>query len=195
MRNFITMGAKVGVFLIVVLATLMWAISSATIVEIDVLDILLSFINSSNNSHDLSNITRIGSQWAGWYMFLDNSFFGVGYGQYPFYYADYVPSWAWISYEVQNCSLNIPGSMMTPSHGIYTRLLAEAGLMGFLAWLFILFCMLWGICKSDVDADKKICYSISIVALILFGFNADGFRVFYYWIFLGIAWYMGKQVM
>lgn len=194
-RNLLAMGAKVGAFLIVVMAALMWAISSTAVIEIDVLGVLLSFTNSSNNIHELSNIARIGSQWAGWYMFLDYPFFGVGYGQYPFYYADYVPSWAWISGEVQLWGLNITGSVMTPSHGIYTRLLAETGFMGFLAWLFILFSMLWGICKSDIDADKKRCYSISIVALVLFGFNADTFRIFCYWIFLGIAWYMRKQVM
>lgn len=188
MRNFIAMGAKVGIFLIVVLGALMWAISSATVVEIDVLDILLSFTNSSDNSHDLSNIARVGSQWAGWYIFLDNPFFGVGYGQYPFYYADYVPSWAWISREVQNWSLNIPGSIMTPSHGIYTRILAEAGLMGLLVWGFILFSMLWNICKSDINTDKKRCYLISIVAMVLFGFNTDAFRIFYYWVLLGVGW-------
>lgn len=193
MRNLIAMGAKVGVFLIVVMAALMWAISSATVIEIDVLGVLLSFTNSSNNVYELSNIARIGSQWAGWYMFLDNPFFGVGYGQYPFYYADYVPSWAWISGEVQLWGLNITVSVMTPSHGIYTRLLAETGLMGFFAWLFILFSMLWGICRSDVDADKKICYSISIVVLVLFGFNADTFRIFYYWIFLGGVYFLEKR--
>ena len=192
MRNLIAMGAKVGVFLIVVLGALMWAISSATVVDIDVLDILLSFTNSSNNSHELSNIARIGSQWAGWYMFLDNPFFGIGYGQYPFYYADYVPSWAWISGEVQTWSLNIPGSIMTPSHGIYTRLLAEAGFLGLLVWVSILFSMLWDICKSDVDADKKRCYLLSIVALILFGFNMDAFRIFYYWIFLGCIYFLER---
>lgn len=188
MRNLIAMGAKVGVFLIVVLGALMWAISSATVVDIDVLDILLSFTNSSNNSHELSNIARIGSQWAGWYMFLDNSFFGIGYGQYPFYYADYVPSWAWISGEVQLWGSNIIDTVMTPSHGIYTRLLAEAGLMGLLAWLFVLFSMVWEVKRSDLHLEKKMCYMTSIVALVLFGFNMDAFRIFYYWVFLGVMW-------
>lgn len=192
-RNLLAMGAKVGAFLIVVMATLMWAISSTVVIEIDVLDVLLSFTNSSNNVYELSNIARIGSQWAGWYMFLDNPFFGVGYGQYLFYYADYVPSWAWISGEVQLWGLNITGSVMTPSHGIYTRLLAETGFMGFLAWLFILFSMLWGICKSDVDLNRKRCYLMSIVALILFGLNIDAFRIFYYWIFLGVVYFLERR--
>lgn len=183
--NLITLG---GV-LFVILAALMWAISSTKFVEIDVLSVLFSFTDTANNTYDLSNIGRIGSQWAGWYMFLDNPFFGVGYGQYPFHYADYVPSWAWISYEVQKWSLNIPGSIMTPSHGIYTRILAETGLMGFFAWLFILFSMARDICKSDTNSNKKRCYLISIVALILFGFNVDAFRIFYYWIFLGLVWH------
>ena len=192
-RNLLAMGAKVGAFLIVVMAALMWAISSATVIEIDMLGVLLSFANSSNNVHELSNIARIGSQWAGWYMFLDYPFFGVGYGQYPFYYAAYVPSWAWIRGEVQLWGLNITGSVMTPSHGIYTRLLAETGFMGFLAWLFILFSMLWGICKSDVDLNRKRCYLMSIVALILFGLNIDAFRIFYYWVFLGGVYFLERR--
>lgn len=194
-KYWISMRAKAKFFQLFALAFLMWGISSTAMIEIDVLGVLLSFTNSSNNIHELSNIARIGSQWAGWYMFLDNPVFGVGYGQYPFYYADYVPSWAWISKEVQIWGVNIIGSAMTPSHGIYTRLLAETGLMGLLVWGIILLSMLWDICQSDVDADKKRCYSISIVALVLFGFNADTFRIFYYWVFLGIAWYMRKQVM
>lgn len=192
-RNLLAMGAKVGAFLIVVMAALMWAISSTAVIEIDVLGVLLSFTNSSNNIHELSNIARLGSQWAGWYMFLDNPFFGVGYGQYPFYYADYVPGWAWMSSEVQLWGLNITGSVMTPSHGIYTRLLAETGFMGFLAWLFILFSMLWGICKSDVDLNRKRCYLMSIVALILFGLNIDAFRIFYYWVFLGGVYFLERR--
>lgn len=183
-RNLLAMGAKVGAFLIVVMAALMWAISSAKFVEIDVLSVLFSFTDTANNTYDLSNIGRIGSQWAGWYMFLDNPFFGVGYGQYPFHYADYVPSWAWISYEVQNWSLNIPGSLMTPSHGVYTRLLAETGIIGIILWVFTLLSMLWEINKSGIDSNKKRCYLISIVALLLFGLNLDAFRIFYYWVFL-----------
>lgn len=190
LRNFISSVVKVLFFLLLAIGVLMWTISSSDIVEIDVLDIFLSFMDGSNNTYSLSNIARIGSQWAGWYMFLDNPFFGVGYGQYPFYYTDYVPSWAWISYEVQKWSLNIPGSVMTPSHGIYTRLLAEAGIIGMLSWLFILFSVLWEINKSDIELNKKRCYLISIVALLLFGLNIDAFRIFYYWVLLGFTWCM-----
>lgn len=193
-RNLLAMGAKVGAFLIVVMAALMWAISSAKFVEIDVLSVLFSFADTANNTYDLSNIGRIGSQWAGWYMFLDNPFFGVGYGQYPFHYADYVPSWAWISYEVQNWSLNIPGSLMTPSHGVYTRLLAETGIIGMILWVFTLLSMLWEINKSGIDSNKKRCYLISIVALLLFGLNLDAFRIFYYWVFLGVTWCMKNSM-
>ena len=126
-------------------------------------------------------------------MFLDNPFFGVGYGQYPFHYADYVPSWAWISYEVQNWSLNIPGSLMTPSHGVYTRLLAETGIIGMILWVFTLLSMLWEINKSGIDSNKKRCYLISIVALLLFGLNLDAFRIFYYWVFLGGVYFLERR--
>ena len=192
-KNWFSIGSRVLFFLLFIIACLMWVISSATVVEINMLDVLLSFTDSSNNVHELSNIARIGSQWAGWYMFLDNPFFGVGYGQYPFYYADYVPSWAWISQEVQFWGTNIPGSMVALSHGIYTRLLAEAGLIGFFVWLFILCSMLLDICKTDIFSGRKMCCSISIVALLLFGFNAESFRVFYYWVFLGIDWYIKSR--
>lgn len=193
-KNLVLIGGRVLFFLLLVIASLMWAISSATVVEINIVDVLLSFTNSSNNVYEFSNIARIGSQWAGWYMFLDNPFFGVGYGQYPFYYADYVPSLAWISKEVQFWGVNIPGSMVAPSHGIYTRLLAEAGFIGFFVWLFILWSMLKDICKTDIASDRKRCCFISIVALLLFGFSADSFRIFYYWVFLGSAWYIKTGV-
>lgn len=194
MSNFIALGVKGVAFLFVIFGAVMWAISSATFVEIDVLAVLLSFTGVANNSYDLSNIGRIGSQWAGWYMFLDNPFFGVGYGQYPFYYADYVPSWAWISYEVQDWSLNIPGSLMTPSHGIYTRLLAETGMIGMILWVFTLLSMLWEINKSGIELNKKRCYLVSIIALLLFGLNLDAFRIFYYWGLLGVTWYMKNSL-
>lgn len=190
MQNLISTVAKALGFLFLSSIILLWSISSATIVEINVWDVLLSFMNSSNNNYDLSNIARIGSQLAGAYMFLDNPFFGVGYGQYPFYYADYVPSWAWISKEVQFWSSNIPGTAMAPSHGIYARLLAETGAMGFWLWLVILFMMIWEVGSSGLNLDRKICFIISIVALMLFGFNIDTFRIFYYWVFLGIVWFL-----
>ena len=181
--------------LLLLMFALLYFISIADVVDIDILSVFLSFTSGNEGSHDLSNIARIGSQWAGFYMFLDNPFFGVGYGQYPYYYVQYVPSWAWISIEVQIWGSNVIGSLMAPCHGLYARLLGETGFVGLIIWISILCCMckeIYEVARRDSDIRVRCCL-VTLLAISLFGFNFDGFRVFYYWIFFGLIWTLRAQ--
>lgn len=179
-----------SLILCTLVATVAYSISMADVVDVDIMSIFLSFVSGSEGTHDLSNIARIGSQWAGVYIFLDNPIFGVGFGQYPYYYAEYVPAWAWISQEVQLWGSNVIGSTMTPSHGLYTRVLGETGFVGLSIWiifLYYLFREVYHIVKNNKDIRCRCCF-VTLIAICLFGFNLDAFRVFYYWTFIAFVW-------
>ena len=192
-KKFIMYGS---VMLVVLAISVTYFISMSDVVDVDIMSVFLSFVSGNEGVHDLSNIARTGSQWAGVYIFLDNPFFGVGFGEYPYYYVEYVPAWAWISQEVQLWGSDIVGTIMTPSHGLYTRILGETGFIGLSIWL-IFFCYLFievgNVVKNYRDIRCRCCF-VTLIALCLFGFNLDAFRVFYYWIFMAFIWALDSHV-
>jgi len=156
-----------------------------------ILDVLFSLISLEN----LSNVARIGSQITGFSIALDYPIFGVGLGQYGFYMADYVPDWAktdemlaWIDPSV--------GTPWAPVHGIYSRISCELGFVGLVIWLAIWLTVLYS-CYKRYRLNSRLAGShdilglsllISIIGMLLSGFNIDSFRFFGYWITLGVAW-------
>lgn len=145
---------------------------------------------------NLSNISRFGAQIAGYNMAFDHPIFGVGIGQYGFHVADYMPSWALISPEIQEWISPAPGTAWAPVHSIYARIASETGIVGLLLWIFI-----WGSILLDCSRRYRsntithgqqdylgLSLIVSIIGILLSGFNADSFRFFGYWILLGLAW-------
>ena len=61
-----------------------WSVEN---IGFSVSDVYLSILSKNNNS----NIARLGTQVAAFNMFLEYPFFGVGYGQYTFHVAEYMP--------------------------------------------------------------------------------------------------------
>ncbi len=163
--------------------------------EIDVAQIFMSLVSSDGTTYDLSNIGRKGSQIAALQIWMDYPFFGVGYGQYGFYASEYFPSWAWLSQEVISWTSNVPGTLWTPSHGLYTRFLAETGIFGFACFIsgyFFLASEMLEIIKKSADNPlvKDYMYTAltTFMAFVMFGFNVDGLRYLFMWIFYAIIW-------
>lgn len=166
--------------------------------SIDIAQIFMSLVFSDGTTYDLSNIGRKGSQLAALQMWMDYPFFGVGYGQYGFYASEYFPSWAWLSPEVISWTSNVPGTLWTPSHSLYTRLLAETGIFGFVCFIsgyYFLAKEILEKMKNSTDhpitkeyKDYMYTAMTTLIAFIMFGFNVDGLRYLFMWIFYAAIW-------
>lgn len=184
-----------ALFILTIVIVIIFLSQDNTQEGIDIAQIFMSLLFSDGTTYDLSNIGRKGSQVAALRMWMDYPFFGVGYGQYGFYASEYFPSWAWLSREVISWASNIPGTLWTPSHGLYTRLLAETGIFGFACfisgYLFLASEMLEIIKKSaDNPLVKDYMYTAltTFMAFVMFGFNVDGLRYLFMWIFYAAIW-------
>lgn len=134
---------------------------------------------------ETSNLTRFGSQVAAWNIFLEYPIWGIGWGQGAIWLVEYYPSWAWGSVEVQEFFRYSPVIF-----GMYPRILAELGLAGITMWI----CLWMSAIASVYYRFKRrgggydVALMVSIIGVLLSGFNMDIFHFWAYWIFLGMAW-------
>lgn len=150
-------------------------------------------------SYVTSNITRIGSVVTALNIFRDYPLFGIGWGQYGFYMASYVPDWAKISPEIVEYLSNDFQSTWPFIHNLYARFLCETGIVGFLLW-----CSIWGVLIyqiiriiSIVSEKEKVivkCILISLVTTLLTGFNVETFRIGEYWYVISLSWIAIEKV-
>jgi O-antigen ligase len=149
-----------------------------------------NIINTQNKS-SASNITRIGMQTAAVKIGLDNPVFGVGLGQFGFNFPKYLPEWALDSYEIKSY-LDPNDKFFPPSHGLFPRLIAETGFVGFLIYIFMCFLFLIEILKNYKNNFKPFNFVIllSILSFFLLGFSYDSFRFLGYWFILSLGWYI-----
>jgi len=159
----------------------------------NILDIFLSLLNNDDSPYNLSNIARFGSQTAAINMFLSHPIFGVGLGQYGFHMPEFVPDWAYKSEEIILWASGSPDTPWPPVHGLYARILAEVGFFGLAIWLFLWGRILFKLINyskflSNIDEIMIKSLFISIIGVLLSGFNSDSFRFFGYWILMGISW-------
>lgn len=156
---------------------------------VDVIEDKIETLNFKKNlGKSISNRSRFGIQYTSLLIFAENPFFGVGFGQQGFHAKDKYPAWVTKNnYEFDLFYLNDNDTSFPPGFNIYTRLLAETGIVGmliFLGLLFIVFYQCQKLIKTKEGFDKV----IPIVLLISFiGFSVnwlqfDSFRVYGFWI-------------
>ncbi len=94
----------------------------------------------SNLTKTVSNQSRFGMQYAALQVFLEHPLIGVGYGQQTYYSRFEYPGWATKhNYEFSLWYRNPNLPAFPPSYNMYTRLLAETGLVGISIFLILLF--------------------------------------------------------
>lgn len=141
-----------------------------------------------NMTKNISNKSRFGMQYASIQVFKEHPIVGVGFGQETYYKRFHYPRWATkdnfeftLHYENKN-ERSFP-----TSYNIYTRLLAETGIIGVLIFgYFIYLCIsnarsVW---KNSQD-EKKILSFILMLSFIGFSLNwlqTDFFRQYGYWL-------------
>ncbi len=140
-----------------------------------------------NLTKSISNQSRFGMQYASIQVFKEHPIVGVGFGQETYYKRFHYPKWATKNnYEFPMHYENKNERSFPTSYNIYTRLLAETGIIGVLIFLyFIYLCLLNSrkVWKESQD-EKKILGFIVMLSFLGFSLNwlqTDFFRQYGYW--------------
>ncbi|WDF63510.1 O-antigen ligase family protein [Flavobacterium sp. KACC 22763] len=145
-----------------------------------------------NLTKNVSNQSRFGMQYAALQVFSKNPIIGVGFGQQGYHVRTHYPSWATRNnYEFELLYKNKNEKSFPPGYNIYTRLLAETGLIGFSLFLMLIFFSLVEVrklMKTAKDEDKilLIIILISLSGLYVNWLQIDTFRMYGVWLSLAI---------
>jgi len=141
-------------------------------------------LKGSDNSKVVRNINMITSI----NVFKNNWLFGVGMGNFGFYYSDNVD-------RNMNLPLEIlatidPQNMRWPvTNNFVTRIIAELGLVGFLlfsAFYFYIFSIVFRMSVNKKYKPFGIYLLIIFILIVAFNFTNESFQFFIYWFFLGL---------
>lgn len=143
-----------------------------------------------------SNISRSVGMLTGGRIWAENPILGVGLGQYGFHFRDWVPSWGLGSYEISSYFREDQHDLLAglpPSFSMFTRVGAELGLIGLLAWLLPPFIAL----RSALLRAPSRLTTVIICALgaqVWVGLAFDSYRNIYYWWWLALllSWPSGN---
>lgn len=158
----------------------------------------VSFIKNIENN--VSNKSRFGIQYASLLVFKENPVFGVGFGQQAYHAKDKYPKWATQkNYEFKEYYLNENEPSFPPGFNMYTRLLAEVGIIGFLFFILFLGTILYQsyVLTKHINKEKKVTAIILLVSFVGYTINwlqFDSFRLFGFWICLAVLVTTVKKV-
>ncbi len=140
-----------------------------------------------NLKKNISNQSRFGIQYASIKVFMDHPISGVGFGQQAYHAKKYYPGWAKSNnWEFKYLYLNSNEPSFPPGYNLYTRLLAETGIIGILIFLFLIFVSVSQTMRFIRDQDQEI-KILGIILLVTFAglyinwLQIDTFRVYILW--------------
>lgn len=152
-----------------------------------------------NLTKSVSNQSRFGMQYASLQVFLDHPIKGVGFGQQTYYSRYYYPRWATKdNYEYRLWYKNNKYKPFPPAYNIYTRLLAEIGIIGVGILVFLGY---FSIKKSKYifktnQGEKQILaiiLYISLIGLFINWMSIDTFRLYSIWLYLALLIRLSKE--
>ena len=139
-------------------------------------------------ANDLTFASRLVYWQAGWNVFTQYPWFGVGLGKVGFYMTQNLSAYAWRLVEVRDLVFRSDSILNIKS--LWVRLLAETGIVGFslfVSWLW----GLWQTSKLIEKDDSPMMKTISwmgrfvIIGFLFEGFSVDTFALPYFWVSLG----------
>lgn len=145
-----------------------------------------------NLTTNISNKSRLGIQYTSLLIFLENPIFGVGFGQQAYHARNKYPKWATANnYEFSLFYLNDKVKSFPPGYNMYTRLLAETGIIGFGIFTLLMILILYQTIisvkrRAQKEKTVSIVLLISFVGFIINWLQFDSFRVYGFWICLSI---------
>jgi hypothetical protein len=149
-------------------------------------------VQGPHGTHTVSNITRSIGILTGAELWRSNPLLGIGLGQYGFHFRAIIPSWGLQSYEISKYfrrdQYDLLGGL-PPSFSLFTRLGAELGVVGLLAWILPQFYVIRRaiiLCPGSMTT-LMVC---AFASNIWIGLSLDSFRNIYYWFWLAalLAW-------
>lgn len=137
----------------------------------------------------------------GWNIFNQHPIAGVGVGFSGFYFKDNLPDAGWGLTETKD--LLYRSNALMNVKNIWSRLLAETGLIGFalfIALLFVSAVTSIDMVKSDIARRRALGFMgvFMLIALLIEGFSVDSFALPYIWFTLGLTaaawrWYFPQE--
>ncbi|MFH1906008.1 MAG: O-antigen ligase family protein [Chloroflexota bacterium] len=141
----------------------------------------------------LSNWLVFGERFvywlAGWRVFNDYPFFGVGLGNAGLYFQQALPAYGWSHPEVMDVYYR--ASAIPNIKSFWVRILAETGLVGFamfVSWFYVL----WRSGRMIENSGEPLLRTVGLagqivlVAFLAEGFSVDTFALPYLWVSLGL---------
>ena len=134
---------------------------------------------------------RLAYAWAGWTIFAQHPWTGVGLGAAGLYLIKALPDWAHFNIS-EIAQLLSPDNQVFPNvNNLYVRLLSETGILGF--WSFISFyLLLLGKILSLLGSKRKELAFLAVASLlawlsiVLLGFTQDSLAMSTIWLPLGV---------
>jgi O-antigen ligase len=160
---------------------------------------LESFDFVGNLKNNISNKSRFGIQYASLRVFEESPVIGVGFGQQSYHSRFHYPGWATKNnYEFELWYKNPNEKAFPPGYNIYTRMLAETGIIGTLLFLWLLYTVIKRariLTKTRAD-EEKVLAIIILITFVGFAINwlqIDTFRLYGFWLCLAILMRMNTQ--
>ena len=153
----------------------------------------LDSLNFSDNlTKNISNQSRFGIQYSSLCVFAENPIIGVGFGQQSFQGRYHYPGWATRdNWEFTKIYKNPNEKSFPPGYNIFTRLLAETGIIGTAIFLFLIFYCIYKSKKmttssSDLERVLSLILLTSFIGTAMNWMQIDSFRIYGFWLCLVI---------
>lgn len=126
----------------------------------------------------------------GWNVFNQHPILGVGLGNVGRYAESMLPSEAWKMPEIKNVLFQ--QTVLPNTKNLWTRILAETGMLGitfFLIWLILMWAASRKISQEEEPIMKAVGLAgqLAILAYFFEGFSLDTFALPYIWVILGFV--------
>jgi O-antigen ligase len=134
---------------------------------------------------------RLAYAWAGWTIFAQHPWTGVGLGAAGLYMIKALPDWAHFNIA-EIAQLLSPDNTVFPNvNNLYVRLLAETGILGFWSFISFYLLLLGKILNLLVSKRKELAYLavaslLAWLSIVLLGFTLDSFAMAMIWLPLGV---------
>jgi O-antigen ligase len=142
---------------------------------------------------------RLAYSVAGWTIFEQHPWTGVGLGGVGLYMIQALPDWAHINISETAQLLSPDNNVIPNTKNLYTRLLAETGILGFWAFLTFYLLMLGTLLRMIRSKKRTLTYLgtaslMGWLAIVLLGVTQDSLAMPLVWIPFGILIGMASSV-
>ncbi len=153
-------------------------------------DLVFAVVSSDN----ISNLSRLASMTAAFRMFEVSPLYGLGFGQFGFHAAEFMPAWGYYSWEIQHWLFG-PTGFWPAVYSIYARFAADMGLIGIVFWLGLWLWLARAVLVETIQYRIRTgdvpfaAYPLilSCFAVLLAGIPCDTVRSPMIWVTMGLA--------